>query len=53
VKFYDLTSSPPVLRTLQPDAVAITEGSSWMHASVLGTYTDMELAAVLAFLRAP
>jgi len=51
VVFYDLTSAPPVLRTLTPDAVQITEGSSWRHASALGTYTEMELAAVLAFLR--
>lgn len=52
VVFYDLTSAPPVLRTLPPDSVQITEGSSWRHASALGTYTDTELAAVLAFLRA-
>ena len=52
VVFYDLTSAPPVLRTLAPDAVQITEGNSWRHASALGTYTDTELAAVLAFLQA-
>jgi len=52
VVFYDLTSVPPVLRTLAPNAVQITEGSSWRHASGLGTYTDTELSAVLAFLRA-
>jgi len=52
VVFYDLASAPPVLRTLAPDAVQITEGSSWRHASALGPYTDTELAAVLAFLRA-
>ena len=51
VVFYDLTSAPPVMRTLPADAVAITDGSTWRHAGVLGSYTDMELAAILAFLR--
>ena len=51
VVFYDLTSAPPVLRTLSPDEVTVTEGSSWKHSSVLGSYTDSDLAAVLTFLR--
>jgi hypothetical protein len=51
VVFYDLTSAPPVLRTLPLDSVAISESSQWRHASALGGYTDTELAAILAFLR--
>jgi mono/diheme cytochrome c family protein len=49
--FYDLTSAPPVLRTVDPDALKVAEGSSWRHASVLGAYNDAELALVLGYLR--
>jgi cytochrome c553 len=49
--FYDLTSVPPVLRTVEPDALRIAEGSAWRHASVIGSYNDAELASVLEYLR--
>jgi mono/diheme cytochrome c family protein len=49
--FYDLTSVPPVLRTVDSAALKVTEGSSWRHASVIGSYNDSELASILAFLR--
>ncbi len=49
--FYDLTSAPPVLRTVEPDALKVTEGSAWRHASVTGAYNDAELASILAYLR--
>lgn len=51
VIFYDLTSAPPVLRTLPPESVTITDGSSWRHTAVLGNYSDAELTAILSFLR--
>ncbi len=50
--FYDLTSAPPVQRNAEPGAVKLTDGASWRHASFIGTYTDSELSAVLAYLRA-
>jgi len=50
--FYDLTSVPPVQRTADSAAVTIAEGSAWRHGSVLGSYNDGELGAVLAYLRA-
>jgi len=50
--FYDLTSSPPVQQNAEPGSVKFTDGSSWRHASVIGAYTDDELAAILAYLRA-
>ena len=50
--FYDLTSTPPVLRTADPATVKIAEGSAWRHASVIASYDDAELASILAFLRA-
>lgn len=49
--FYDLTSAPPVLRTVDPDALKVTEGSAWRHSSVIGAYDDAELATILAYLR--
>jgi mono/diheme cytochrome c family protein len=51
VVFYDLTTAPPVLRTLPPQSVSISDGNSWRHATVLGSYTEPELAAILTFLR--
>lgn len=50
--FYDLTSAPPVLRTQDAAAVRITEGSSWKHSSLMGSYNDAELSAILTYLRA-
>jgi cytochrome c553 len=49
--FYDLTSAPPVLRTVDPGALKVGEGSSWRHSSVISTYNDAELTSILAFLR--
>lgn len=49
--FYDLTSAPPVERNAEPGAVKITDGSNWRHASVIGSYSDAELEAILAYLR--
>jgi mono/diheme cytochrome c family protein len=50
--FYDLTIPPPVLRTESPTSVQTRDGSTWRHASVIGSYTDAELAAILIYLRA-
>jgi hypothetical protein len=52
VIFYDLTTAPPVLRTMDPAAVKIAENASWRHASVVESYNDSELAAILEYLRA-
>jgi mono/diheme cytochrome c family protein len=49
--FYDLTSVPPVLRTVDPAALKVAEGSAWRHTSVIGAYNDTELASILAYLR--
>jgi mono/diheme cytochrome c family protein len=50
--FYDLTSVPPVERNAEPGTVKITDGSKWKHASVIEGYSDAELDAILAYLRA-
>jgi mono/diheme cytochrome c family protein len=49
--FYDLTSVPPVLRTVDPAALRVAEGSAWRHASVIGAYNDAELDSILVYLR--
>jgi cytochrome c553 len=49
--FYDLTSAPPVLRTVEPGALQVAEGSAWRHSAVIGAYNDAELASILGFLR--
>jgi mono/diheme cytochrome c family protein len=50
--FYDLTSAPPVQRSVEPGSVKLTDGSNWRHSSVIGTYNDSELSAMLTYLRA-
>ena len=50
--FYDLTSAPPVQRNTEPGLVRFTDGSNWRHSSVIKSYDDSELAAILAYLRA-
>lgn len=52
VIFYDLTVPPPVLRTVEPGSAQTTEGSSWRHATAMGSYTDAELGSILTYLRA-
>ncbi len=49
--FYDLTSVPPVLRTVEPGALTVAEGSAWRHSAVIGAYNDAELTSILGFLR--
>jgi mono/diheme cytochrome c family protein len=50
--FYDLTSAPPVQRSVGPGSVKFTDGSNWRHSSVIGAYNDSELSAILTYLRA-
>jgi len=52
VLFYDLTTPPPVLRTEMPAGVQLRDGSNWRHSSVIGSYNDGELSAILAYLQA-
>lgn len=49
--FYDLTSVPPVLRTVDPATLDVRDGSAWRHDSVIGSYNDPQLESILAFLR--
>ena len=49
--FYDLTTPPPVLRSVEPAAAKIAEGSAWRHSSVIGSYNDADLESILSYLR--
>jgi hypothetical protein len=51
VILYDLTTPPPVQRTLESPLVNGAEGSTWRHASVIGSYNDAELGSILIYLR--
>jgi mono/diheme cytochrome c family protein len=51
VMFYDLTTPPPVLRTMAPAGLQIVEGSAWRHSSVTGGYSTSELSTILEYLR--
>jgi mono/diheme cytochrome c family protein len=49
--FYDLTSVPPVLRTVKAQTLRVHDGSAWRHESVIAAYNDAQLESILAFLR--
>jgi mono/diheme cytochrome c family protein len=49
--FYDLTSLPPVYRTVDPGAFKVAQGSAWRHTSVIGAYNDVQLNSILMYLR--
>ncbi len=48
---YDLTSSPPVRRTVSSAKIQIVETSEWRHSSVIQSYSSEELEYILLFLR--
>jgi mono/diheme cytochrome c family protein len=49
---YDLTSLPPVVRTVDSSGLKVSAGSGWRHAFVMGAYRDADLESILGFLRA-
>jgi len=48
---YDLTTLPPVLRTIDSAGVRISRETTWRHASALAGYSDNELTSILEFLK--
>jgi mono/diheme cytochrome c family protein len=52
VRLYDVTSTPPVLRTLQRSEIAsLTEYPGWRHNDFLKSYTRAELNEIIAYVR--
>lgn len=51
LKLYDLTVSPPVLRTVPAGEIQFSEGAAWNHAAAIASYSDEELEAVIDYLR--
>lgn len=50
VKLYDLTATPPVLRTLAAGRVSLSAGT-WSHAAAIASYKSDELEQIAAYLR--
>ncbi len=48
---YDLTTLPPVMRTVDASSIGIADYSAWMHSTVIKSYDDRELESILVFLR--
>jgi mono/diheme cytochrome c family protein len=52
VRLYDLTATPPVLRTFaRPEIVSLTQEASWRHENFVKDYSPAELEDVIAYLR--
>ncbi|MCY3776246.1 MAG: hypothetical protein OXH11_09690, partial [Candidatus Aminicenantes bacterium] len=51
VRLFDLTTIPPVLRTLLPDEIeSLAQDGSWEHRTVSTEYSDDELRAIVDYL---
>lgn len=50
VQVFDLTSTPPVLRSFLPDEVKLESGT-WSHAKAIESYSDADLANIVAYLK--
>lgn len=51
VMLYDLTTIPPVLRTLLSDEIeSLAQEEGWEHRTVAGEYSDDELGAIVHYL---
>jgi hypothetical protein len=50
VRVFDLSSPLPVLRTFAPDAIKLTDGSTWEHRDAAGSYTDADLREIAKYL---
>jgi len=51
LKLYDLTTAPPVLRTVPAGSVSWSAEPQWRHARAVQHYSDQELQAVAGYLR--
>ena len=51
LKLYDLTTPPPVLRTVPSGSVRLAAESQWRHAKAVQNYSDEELQTIAGYLR--
>jgi cytochrome c553 len=51
IRVFDLSSPLPVLRTFAPDAVQLTEGSTWNHRDAVRDYRESELQDIEKYLQ--
>jgi mono/diheme cytochrome c family protein len=51
VSVYDLTGTPPVLRSFTPAELKLQEGAAWTHSAAIASYKDAELASIVAYLK--
>jgi mono/diheme cytochrome c family protein len=49
-QLYDLTATPPSLRTLPAGQVTLEQGA-WAHSGMLQSYTDAELEQIVRYIR--
>ncbi len=52
VRLYDLTASPPVLRTFaRPQIISLAQSAAWRHEDFVKDYSSADLEDVAAYLR--
>ena len=52
LRYYDVSSTPPVLRTLeQKDVASIGDNATWKHPPESAGYTAQQLADVIAYIK--
>ena len=51
VQVFDLTSPPPVRRTLEQSEIESIGAASWSHQSVAGSYSPEQIADIVAYIR--
>ncbi|HXJ42791.1 MAG TPA: hypothetical protein VNH18_26150, partial [Bryobacteraceae bacterium] len=52
LRLYDLTLTPPVLRTLaRRDVVSLVQNANWRHEDFVKNYSAAELEDIVVYLR--
>lgn len=50
-RIFDLSATPPVLRTVPKGDLTLSGGAVWLHSDSVRNYSDNELVAISAYLR--
>jgi mono/diheme cytochrome c family protein len=52
LQYYDLSKTPPELRKFAPaDVKSRTDNAAWKHPPSVGSYTNQQIADIVAFIR--